>query len=443
MPRASFKQGNESNCSQVFTEFDFCGTIKITKTMTDWGIAMRMDFEIPQYVHCLMDTLRAAGHRGYLVGGSLRDLLRGGAPHDFDMTTDATPEEMLEVFKAFRVIPTGLKHGTLTVLSEGNPVEITTHRVDGAYLDARRPEQVSFTRSLEGDLSRRDFTVNAMAWNPEVGLVDLFDGRGDLARGVIRAVGDPETRFREDALRILRAFRFCAQLGFDVDPATAEGARRAADGLEQISVERIFAELCRLLEGKNAQAGLRALLEAGCEKYVFFDAHLSEIDVDINALSPKAALRLAAFLPHMDSQTATALCRRWHAPNAFAQELCAYLDAVREPMPTTPYEARRFVCRFWHGFAGAFELYALRGLDTAASAALCRKVSRDGTAVELRRLAVNGKELQEKLGVLPRRTGELLLRLQDEVFRSPEKNKRQALLAVAAEICERERDFCE
>ena len=129
---------------------------------------------IPQRILAVIDTLERAGHRGYLVGGSLRDLLLSKVPHDYDLTTDATPEEMLEIFSDFRVIPTGLRHGTVTVLSEGDPIEITTHRTDGVYLDSRRPESVSFTRRLEEDLSRRDFTVNAMAFHPQVGLVDLL-----------------------------------------------------------------------------------------------------------------------------------------------------------------------------------------------------------------------------------------------------------------------------
>ena len=149
---------------------------------------------VPAYVRAVMDALEKNGHRGYLVGGCLRDILLSKTPHDFDLTTDATPDEMLEIFADFRVIGTGLKHGTLTVLSEGKPVEVTTHRVDGDYKDARRPESVSFTRRLAEDLSRRDFTVNAMAWRAEEGLVDLFDGRRDLEAGIIRAVGDPVTR---------------------------------------------------------------------------------------------------------------------------------------------------------------------------------------------------------------------------------------------------------
>ena len=231
-----------------------------------------MTIYIPPFVRCVMDALDAGGYRAYLVGGSLRDMLRGEEPHDFDLTTDATPDEMIALLSPlFRVIPTGVAHGTVTVMSEGNPIEITTHRVDGAYLDARHPEAVAFTRALGEDLSRRDFTVNAMAYHPEVGLVDLFSGREDLERGVIRAVGDPETRFREDALRILRAFRFSAKLCFAIDEATLVGAKRARGGLAHISVERIFVELCGLLEAQKAARGLDALLSCECGEFVFFD----------------------------------------------------------------------------------------------------------------------------------------------------------------------------
>lgn len=405
---------------------------------------MATGWEMPRYVSAVMRALAAAGHRGYLVGGSLRDLLRGLTPHDYDLTTDATPEEMLEIFKDLRVIPTGIRHGTVTVLSEGHPVEITTHRLDGAYADARHPTQVSFTRKLEADLSRRDFTVNAMAWSPEAGLIDLFGGRDDLARGILRAVGDPEERFREDALRILRLCRFAAQLSFSIDPHTLAGAAATAGGLARISAERVFSELTRLLEAPDPARGLSALLETGCGEYVFFDTvpRLNP-DAALTALPPDAPLRLALLLPTLTADEAAALAKRWHASNAFAEALAAYLEAGREPLPDSDYTARRFTSRYWHYRKGALALHAAAGEDTAAAEALCRRAARDGTAVEIRRLAVNGRELQEALGVLPHRTGDLLRRLQDLVWRDPEKNKRPALLAAAGEICARERDFCE
>lgn len=401
-----------------------------------------MTIYIPPFVRCVMEALDLGGYRAYLVGGSLRDMLRGEVPHDFDLTTDATPDEMIEVLsQKFRVIPTGVAHGTVTVMSEGNPIEITTHRVDGAYRDARHPEAVTFTRALQEDLSRRDFTINAMAYHPEVGLVDLFSGREDLSRGVIRAVGDPETRFREDALRILRAFRFSAKLCFVVDEATLAGAKRAKEGLAQISVERIFAELCGLLEAQNADKGLDALLECDCGKYVFFDTVSALNKVSIQSLPPVAALRMAALFPTLTREEAMALSRRYHAPNAFGLALGAFCEGAREALPTNDYEARKYLLRYWHHFRGCLALAALRGDDVSSATALCERASRDGSVVEIRRLAVNGKELQVALGVRPEKTGELLARLQDAVLQTPESNKKNHLLALAAKICEKEREF--
>ena len=402
------------------------------------------NFDLPEYVTRVMDTLKNAGHRGYVVGGSLRDLLRGVTPHDFDMTTDALPEEMLEIFREFRVIPTGLKHGTLTVMSDGNPIELTTHRVDGAYTDARHPESVSFTRKLEGDLSRRDFTVNAMAWNEETGLVDLFGGQADLKNGILRTVGDPDTRFSEDALRILRLFRFSAQLNFEIEENTLQGAARTATGLEKISVERVFSEITRLLEAPCAEKGLAALFSAGCEKYAFFDTVCGVNAIkDVDLLPREAALRLAWMAPDLNTEQALALGKRYHAPNAFGAALAAYCEGARESLPQSAYEARRFVTRYWHHWQGILALQKARGTDVSEPQALCAKVARDGSAVEVRRLAVNGRELQETLGVRPARTGELLLRLQDLVWQEPERNKRVWLMEAAREICEKERGFCE
>ena len=198
-----------------------------------------------------------------------------------------------------------------------------------------------------------------------------------------------------------------------------------------------------MLEARDAEAGLAALLRAGCEKYVFFDTVLGQKEARLNDLPADAALRLAALVPHLESERALALCRRYHAPNAFAERLCAYLEAARTPLPQTPFEARRFVCRCFRGYEGGLLLQALRGADIAEAHALCRKVARDGTAVEVRRLAVNGRELQELLGVRPQNTARLLARLQELVCQAPESNKRTALLTAAADICERERDFCE
>ncbi|MEG2203896.1 MAG: hypothetical protein RRY21_01920 [Oscillospiraceae bacterium] len=171
----------------------------------------------------------------------------GGCPHDWDLATSATPEEMLAVFSDCRVLPIGLRHGTLTVLLEQTPVELTTYRADGDYSDGRHPDAVRFSRSLADDLSRRDFTINALALTPDGAVLDLFGGQADLSRRLLRAVGDPDRRFSEDALRILRALRFAAQLGLAIEPATADSLRRNAGRLSVLSAERVCAELTRLL----------------------------------------------------------------------------------------------------------------------------------------------------------------------------------------------------
>ena len=210
-------------------------------------------YDLPPQVLRAMEMLNAAGHRAYLVGGAVRELLRGrGALTDFDLTTSARPEETERVFSGFRLVETGLKHGTVTVLMDGLPLEITTFRVDGTYSDGRHPDGVAFTPSLERDLERRDFTINAMAYHPGEGLIDLHGGREDLAAGLVRCVGDPAQRFAEDALRILRALRFSARLGFALDEATAAAALQARDTLQSVSAERIYTEIDGLLGAPNA-----------------------------------------------------------------------------------------------------------------------------------------------------------------------------------------------
>lgn len=396
--------------------------------------------QLPDYVLDVLDVLEQHGRRGYLVGGSLRDLLRGVAPHDFDLTTNATPDEMRQVFKDYRVIETGLAHGTLTVLSAGHPIEITTHRTDGTYTDSRHPDRVEFTTDLVADLARRDFTVNAMAWSEKTGLVDPFDGQNDLRDKILRAVGDAETRFTEDALRIMRCFRFAAQLDFVIDPETEKGAKATAARLSGIAVERIFAELTRTVASPSPEKGLLGLANAGCFPYVFFDTvpDLSRVPA-LAELPAEAPLRLAALLFAHAPEALLALGRHWHAPNAFTEALCAYVTAAGEDIPTTPYEARRFVCRHFPHYENALLLKgAIDAAPVTEAIDLTRTVKKNGTAVEIRRLAVNGRELQEKVGVKAEKTAALLARLQDLVWQDPQQNRRDALLAAARPICEKE-----
>ncbi len=219
--------------------------------------------KIPENIKLVLETLTRNGYEAYIVGGCVRDLLLGLTPSDFDITTSANPENVMALFQ--KTVPTGIKHGTVTVLIDSEPVEVTTFRTEGQYSDSRHPESVEFVTDLEQDLSRRDFTVNALAYNDTSGLVDLFGGRTDLENKILRAVGDPEKRFKEDALRILRLFRFSSQLQFKIEENTLNAALKLQKGLGSISRERIFSELKKSLCGKNPKAILPLITSGGLE----------------------------------------------------------------------------------------------------------------------------------------------------------------------------------
>ena len=224
---------------------------------------MQVQIVIPEQVNSILESLQKAGYEAYVVGGCVRDALLGREPHDWDITTSALPMEVKSVFS--RTIDTGLQHGTVTVLCGGTGYEVTTFRVDGVYEDGRHPKEVTFTPSLREDLKRRDFTINAMAYNNESGLVDLFGGQQDLENGIVRAVGDPVQRFTEDALRIMRAIRFSAQLGYEIEPETLRAASALAPNLRRISSERIREELEKTLVSDRPEL-LRTAWAAGITK---------------------------------------------------------------------------------------------------------------------------------------------------------------------------------
>ncbi len=252
---------------------------------------------IPQPIAYMLHKLAAAGYEAYLVGGCVRDFLLDTVPSDFDITTSATPEETMAVFSADRVIPTGLQHGTVTVLHDGMSAEITTYRTETTYADGRHPDSVAFSRNLADDLCRRDFTVNAMAMDMGGKLVDLYGGREDLAAKRIRAVGEPTMRFTEDALRILRAFRFAAKLGFAMEEETLAAAVKLAPRLSLVSRERIFAEFEKLLCGTAAGTVLSVMAEKNVFGCIFEKprVHTDALGY-IDTLPPRADIRLAAIL---------------------------------------------------------------------------------------------------------------------------------------------------
>ena len=212
---------------------------------------MRFRIKIPDNANTIINTLQNNGHFAYVVGGCVRDSLMGRIPHDWDICTSATPEQMLEIFKDFRVIETGLKHGTVTIVIDGEQYECTTYRIDGKYSDNRRPDNVTFTNDLVEDLKRRDFTINAMAYNDIEGLIDPFGGTEDINENTIQCVGSAKDRFGEDALRILRAIRFASQLDFTIELNTDWQIHQQYKSLENISVERINSEFCKIVNSDN------------------------------------------------------------------------------------------------------------------------------------------------------------------------------------------------
>jgi len=227
----------------------------------------------------ILSVLENAGFEAYLVGGCVRDTLMKRPFHDTDITTNALPEQIMNAFREYKTVPTGIKHGTVTVISDGVPYEITTYRIDGEYSDSRRPDSVEFTSSLREDLARRDFTVNAVAMNSKGEISDFFGGKEDIQKKIIRCVGSPEKRFSEDALRIMRAIRFSSQLGFRIESETAQAVHRMKDRLRNISKERIREELDKLICGKNCLSVLMeysdviATIIPEFEKCIGFDQH--------------------------------------------------------------------------------------------------------------------------------------------------------------------------
>lgn len=222
-----------------------------------------MEFNIPDYVNKILNRLENAGYESYIVGGSVRDLLLGKVPHDYDVTTNAKPDEILEIFRDFKTISVGKEFGTIIVVQNEGNIEVTTYRIEGKYLDGRRPSEVKFSNKIEEDLSRRDFTINSMAYNKLQGLIDPFNGKQDLDLGTIRTVGNTKERFSEDHLRILRGVRFATQLGFKMDDKIYKVSKEMSHLLSNISAERIREELFKILLSKKPSYGIRLMNELG------------------------------------------------------------------------------------------------------------------------------------------------------------------------------------
>ena len=436
-----------------------------------------MLIHLPEDVKAILHTLQEAGYEAYAVGGCIRDSLLGRRPDDWDITTSAKPQETKALFG--KTIDTGIQHGTVTVMRHGRGYEVTTYRVDGEYEDGRHPKEVTFTASLKEDLKRRDFTVNAMAYNEKDGLVDLFGGRQDLEQKIIRCVGEANERFEEDALRIMRAVRFSAQLGFSIEERTKEAIRGHAERLRQVSAERIQVELTKLVISPNPDF-LRIAWETGITAVVLpeFDRLMEQPQNNphhcfsvgehtlhaMQAVRPDKCLRLAMLL----HDVAKPLCLttdaegidHFHGHAQKGERMAAQiLKRLRYDNHTTELVSRLVK---WHDVAIAPEKKAVRraasrmgkelfplilevkAADLAAQSdyqrtekrewlerlrGLYEEIEREGNCLTIKDLAVNGRDLIQA-GITPGpQLGLALQQLLEIVLEDPEKNTREYLLS--------------
>lgn len=399
--------------------------------------------ELPKDVRHIINVLMENGYEAYAVGGCVRDSILGRTPGDWDITTSALPMQVKALFR--RTVDTGIQHGTVTVMLGKNGYEVTTYRIDGKYEDSRHPKSVEFTFNLVEDLKRRDFTINAMAYNDEHGIVDAFDGMGDLKRRIIRCVGKAHDRFDEDALRILRAVRFSAQLGFGIEDDTAKAARELAPTLVKISRERIHTELNKLLLSDNPDY-FSVVYDLGVMKIIIpelenIDAHkLDKIKHFIKKTSAVLPERYAALLSCVDADTAGRILKGLKLDNAtilMAAKLVKYYNMN----PVVSEAAVR------HYINEVGENDALRIVDFNISICgselnkgytdmrkICVMVKERGDCTELRNLKISGRDLMEAGFPAGKQLGEILQKLLCEVLDNPKFNEYNYLLKRAVEL---------
>ncbi len=436
-----------------------------------------MPFPVPEDVLFLLHRLESAGGEGYLVGGCVRDMLLGVLPGDYDLAVSLLPSQVMELFQDQHVIPTGLSHGTVTVVLHGTPYELTTYRQDGSYTDHRHPDGVTFCRSIQEDLARRDFTVNAMAYHPDRGLLDPYSGRADLVNKKLRAVGEPTVRFSEDALRMMRLLRFSAKLGFAPTQETWDAAMAGRQDLQNIAVERIFAELKKLLCGDYAGQVLQnyaPVLFAALPELAVMEGvpqnnpwHLYDVwehtTRAVDAVPPQPCLRLTMLFhdsgkpacrftdeagmdhfyrhPQTSAQIAADTLTRLKCDNATKDQVISLVRWHDVMLPATDPVVRRWMGRL--GPEGFRDLLLCQKADTLAHApgvvpqrleqiaALeeirCRLLQ-EKACFTLSQLAVHGRDLLA-LGIPPgRQIGTLLQTLLEAVVEERLPNEKEALL---------------
>lgn len=417
---------------------------------------------MPYEAEWIIDNIRSHGYEAFIVGGCVRDAVLGRIPGDWDITTSAKPEQVKEIFG--KTVDTGLKHGTVTIIKHGSGYEVTTYRIDGEYLDGRHPETVEFTPDLREDLKRRDFTINAMAYSHETGIVDEFEGMEDLKRRVIRCVGCAKDRFTEDALRILRAVRFAAQLDFVIEDETYKAIAEIAPNLVHVSKERIQVELTKLLlsdhpekiwmvdatgiadyvtsgfpevferelerenshnAGENETPGTSGCLVDGASR----DA-LKECWIGLAALPADKSHRWAGFLRHMTAEQAVKILRGLKLDNDTIGNVKNMIMAFQAPLAVDKVEIRRLLSRVTeYQFLGAMQLKKLDGDETVPGILrLFEEIKEAGDCVSLKQLAVNGGDLLAKGLVKGKQIGDGLMYLLNLVLEKPELNKKDILL---------------
>ena len=394
---------------------------------------IKVRIQLPYEVEWVIGKIRDAGYEAFAVGGCVRDTLLGRTPEDWDVTTSARPEAVKAIFE--RTVDTGLQHGTVTVLKNRKGYEVTTYRIDGEYHDGRHPDSVEFTPNLLEDLKRRDFTINAMAYSHETGIVDEFGGMEDLKAGIVRCVGRPEDRFTEDALRLLRALRFSAQLGFEIEESTYAAIKTIAPNLAKVSKERVQAELTKLLLSAHPErilllkeTGLSAQIVPGFDA-VFAPALFSKL----SRLPAEKSLRWAGFLLCQSTKQAEAVLKGLKMDNETIGNVSRMIEGAKETLPLEKPAVRRAMSRYTpYQLEGALKLKELMGSPDAGEIRRLREeIIRDGDCVSLKDLAVKGRDLLEAGVERGPMVGKILDHLFDLVLLHPEKNDRELLLKEA------------
>lgn len=404
--------------------------------------------KLPIYVKNCIELLENAGFSAYAVGGAVRDGLLGVEPSDWDVTTSARPEEILRVFENYRTIPTGIQHGTVTVLFESDgkniPVEVTTFRIDGEYKDSRHPESVNFSKDVRDDLSRRDFTVNAMAYNENDGLIDVFGGMNDLENRIIRAVGNPQKRFSEDALRILRAFRFSAQMGFEIENETLKGAISCSHLLKNIARERIGIEFKKLISSKGVIYSLAKMIEGGVWGDVFCidSPSISRMKSLSLLTSDNYLVRLSILISDCSEEEQTEFLDSLRFSNAERKTVLRLIsiNKFEASGKNIGAVARRFLHLFGDIYDLSFPILQFYYSDKTELLMEIESENKKKRPLSVSSLAVNGSDLLTMCASNHKRVGLILNRLLYLVIENPELNEKEQLLQIAMKLNKNE-DF--